>query len=82
MSRIWTDRMVHGRTVEGYLIVRYDHSGKWYIEPLSETGLDRWRVSVLGAAITATAGTHYPGKPGGTRFDALVKSALSERQRS
>lgn len=72
-----TDRTVHGRTVEGYLIVRYDRSGKWYIEPLTETGLTRERVTVDNAADNAASGTHYPGRAGGTRFDTLVNRYLN-----
>lgn len=66
-------RTIHGKTVEGYLIVRYERSGKWYIEPYTSWGLKRRRVSVIEAADEAAAGTHHPGKAGGSRFDLLVE---------
>ena len=70
-----SDRTVHGLTVDGYAIVRYDRSGKWYIEPPRESGLKRGLVSVGEAAAMAAKGTHFPRRPGGLQFDRRVERA-------
>lgn len=63
-----SDRTVHGRTTTGADIARYDRSGKWYVE-----GPSRRQVAVGEAARLAAEGTPLTGKPGGSRFDALVQ---------
>lgn len=64
------DRTVHGRTPVGDEIVRYDISGKWYVEPKERP---RWQVRVAGAALLAFCGEARLGRPGGARFDAAVR---------
>jgi hypothetical protein len=61
------DRTVHGMTVEGYEIVRYDRAGKWYVEGNGY----RTHVSVSKAATLATepGGRVFLGLGGGGRFD-------------
>lgn len=63
------DRTVHGRTLRGQEIVRYDISGKWYLE----NSHGRFPVKVRDAARLAVAGVAYLGKPGGQRFDSEVR---------
>lgn len=65
------DRTVHGLTINGDEIVRYDRAGKWYIEHTD--GRRRHPVSVSTAAGMARAGTWYGKKPGGKLFDAIVR---------
>lgn len=67
------DRRVHAR-YEGMEIVRYDRSGKWYLEPTHPT-LKRQHVTIdqaVDAALWASTqpeGTVTFGLPGGTTFD-------------
>lgn len=76
----WHDRLVHGLTSDGHAIVRYNRAGKWYIEPPRGSDARRRPVTVAAAAAEAANGTHYPNRPGGTRFDALVRNALTENR--
>lgn len=64
-----SDRTVHGLTDRGAEIVRYDRAGRWYVE---------WRgvrspIDVRQAARLARKGEAYLGRPGGGRFDKLVR---------
>lgn len=72
------DRTVHGLTTEGHPIVRYDRSGKWYVEP---PGGPRRLVSLDIAARQAIAGTVHPGQPGGRQFAARVRQLTSSHTR-
>lgn len=54
-------------------IVRYDRAGTWYVERPGSV-LTRRKVTVAEAADLAARGEHCSGKPGGRRFDALVRS--------
>lgn len=74
------DRRVHAqyRDME---IVRYDRSGKWYLEPAF--GLPRQRVS-LGVAVQSAkwgmenaGGSWFPGLPGGAQFDSKMRKAVA-----
>jgi hypothetical protein len=71
------DRTVHGLTIDRKEIVRYDRSGKWYVEG----GGIRWRLTVDGAAWLAAFGTFKPGLPGGQLFDARVRKFRLGRER-
>jgi hypothetical protein len=77
------DRCVHAYT-DQMEIVRYERAGKWYLEP-KIAGLPRQRVTVQQAAdyffhayeavedgTVGYAGVEF-GRPGGRRFDFLVK---------
>lgn len=67
-----SDRTVHGRTREGYEVVRYSRAGKWFIETSSDT---RQLVTMkVAAKLTAHGGTHVQGLPGGQSFDRVVQS--------
>jgi len=76
------DRTVHAKCA-GFEVVRYDRSGKWYVESRNP---DRQRehVGVGEAARRALAaetlgGTTHLGRPGGRAFDRAVRS-LRERE--
>jgi hypothetical protein len=72
------DRTVHGHSMnrlEPWEVVRYDRSGKWYLE--SPDGR-RQHVGVHHAAKVAADGNFTPGLPGGRTFDRLVR----EKRRS
>ena len=76
------DRTVHGHTMNGHEIVRYDRAGKWYVEPQDDK---RLAVTVIHAASLAALGDFTPGLPGGKRFDALVRArraSLAQEVRS
>ena len=72
-----TDRTVHAR-YPGMEIVRYDRAGKWYLEPVAAP-LRRQQVTLRVAAAQAVWGANNKGgvvlfgRPGGLRFDALVR---------
>lgn len=68
------DRQEHGRSIDGWLIVRYDRSGKWWRECDGE----RKPLSVHEAAVEAAQGSWNPGRPGGTTFDRLVRKLREE----
>lgn len=76
------DRTVHGHSMfpsHPWDIVRYDRSGKWYIE--HEDGR-KIPLSVRDAAFY-TARNHFnPGLPGGRIFDALVREFRAEAARN
>lgn len=70
-----SDRTVHAEWAFAEL-VRYDRSGKWYIEHRDKS-LGRQRVKLQDAALWAVGakklgGTIYLGKPGGQAFDRAV----------
>jgi len=68
-----SDRRVHAVLVDDTEIVRYDRSGKWYVEPRKGK---RRGVSVREAARQAgSVGTVYLGLPGGSTFDRIVVKA-------
>lgn len=67
------DRTVHGMTMnytDPWQIVRYDRTGKWYLEHADGR---RVRVGVRHAARVAATGVFTPGLPGGRVFDKLVR---------
>jgi hypothetical protein len=64
------DRKVHGRSRNGWDIVRYDRAGKWYLE---REGEKRQSVKLEDAARLAAWAHFYPGKPGGQAFDTRVR---------
>lgn len=67
-----SDRSVHGKTVTGAEVVRYDRAGKWYVEPLAG---NRQRLSVQEAVdlVTMEGAEWYPSRQGGQQFDAKVR---------
>ena len=65
------DRTVHGRTADGYEIVRYDRAGKWYLEGIGS----RRPISLSAAVRGAIDGVAYLGRPGGRTFDARARAA-------
>lgn len=73
------DRTVHATTYGGAQIVRYDRSGKWYIEWPDEVrgpGARRRKLVTIAEAVE-TAVEYAPGivfgLPGGSAFDAKVR---------
>ena len=64
------DRTVHGLTVDGDEIVRYERAGKWWVEPKAGK---RRPVKLAEAAELAVAGTAFLDRFSGSRFDALVR---------
>jgi hypothetical protein len=70
------DRTVHACTEDGREIVRYDRSGKWYVEQFGLPTRPRRHVDLGEAARLATlSGSEVRfGLPGGSRFDAAVNS--------
>jgi len=73
------DRRIHAKYAD-MEIVRYDRAGKWYLEP-TFSGLKRQHVTIAVAALSAkwgiqnAGGTWYPGLPGGSGFDVLMRSS-------
>lgn len=73
-----SDRTVHAEC-DGFAVVRYDRSGKWYVEPKGDR--PRKHVSVHEAVRRAEAaqvlgGPVYLGCPGGRTFDRLFAAAV------
>jgi hypothetical protein len=68
------DRIVHGRSVDGAEIVRYDRSGKWRLERPDGLCLNLTLAWAVRHA-TQDGGEAYLGKPGGRAFDAAVRRA-------
>lgn len=68
-------RTVHAKTRDGTEIVRYDQSGKWFLE-----SFERVPVSVGRAAREAEYAEVRFGRPGGSVFDRTVKSLREERR--
>jgi len=76
------DRTVHAET--GYAeVVRYDRSGKWYLEDKASTnGVKRRTLVTVGEAVTwvrdqprGEVQVHWR-KPGGSRFDQAIKRLI------
>lgn len=64
---------------DGMEIVRYNRAGKWYLEPTNKN-LKRQHVTIKQAADQAIwarrnlgSAQVFLGKPGGMRFDKLVR---------
>jgi len=81
-----SDRTVHGEGHDErgpFEAVRYDRSGKWYLEwdPRFLVEVDgkrpRTRRLVSVAEAAESVGRAFLGKPGGRRFDTLVRKAWS-----
>ena len=75
------DRHVHARC-RGVEVVRYDRSGKWYVEIAADFGrrglpAERKHVGIEEAVETArsfgAAGTIHLGLPGGGSFDRKIQ---------
>lgn len=72
------NRTVHA-SYPGMEIVRYDRAGKWFLEP-TDRSLKRQRVSIAEAvaqafwAVTEGGGRVFYGRPGGTTFDARLRT--------
>jgi hypothetical protein len=79
-----SDRTVHARYTD-MEIVRYDRSGKWYLEP-TIAGLPRQHVTVQEAVKAALWGVEnadgdvYVRLPGGGAFDRRVREAKTTSQ--
>lgn len=71
------DRTVHARCPLGNEVVRYDRSGKWYVE---SSHLKRERLTLKQAVQMALAPNAevFLGLPGGKLFDARFVAAKSE----
>jgi hypothetical protein len=69
------DRTVHARTPAGNEVVRYDRSGKWYVE---SDNLPREHLTINEAVQMAMApGTRiFFDLPGGSTFDRKVRMRL------
>lgn len=67
------DRTVHGWAADGSEIARYERTGKWYLEPLPASGRKRRQLKIAEAAHIAFLGKVVFGRPGGMRFDKLVR---------
>lgn len=78
------DRTVHA-WCDRYEVVRYDRAGKWYVEHKPGSYIPAAQVS-LPLAVTFAMKAWYEedgsveiGRPGGKRFDALVRKAVASR---
>lgn len=77
-----TDRTLHA-ALGSRELVRYDRSGKWYVETFTTLGARigaREPRTVAAAAseaiyMSSQGGQVFLGRPGGARFDALVRKA-------
>jgi hypothetical protein len=77
MSRNQADRTVHARGFDGEHVVRYDRSGKWWIE-YDPPRLRSARQISLGEAVRLVVEGGWPcvfGLSGGSAFDRQVKKA-------
>lgn len=78
------DRTIHA-AYNGMQVVRYDRSGKWYLEPRDER-LPRQRVGVAEAArmalwgVANANGLIWTGKHGGGVFDRHVARLSAARK--
>lgn len=68
-------RTVHAKKPNGTEIVRYDQSGKWFME-----SAEREQISVGRAAREAEYAEVRFGRPGGSVFDRAVKALREERR--
>jgi hypothetical protein len=70
------DRRVHIRLRDGREVVRYDKSGKWWIEHPDGR---RWHLMLSDAVSWAKepGAEVFFGLPGGQRFDKRVQEARS-----
>ena len=75
------DRTVHATTGDGGVLVRYDRSGKWYLEYPGDTGQRRPRRCVLVRTAvelaTAPGSKVFLGQAGGQAFDAAYRRAAA-----
>lgn len=74
------DRTVHGYTFDGGEIVRYDRSGKWWIEHTDPRRLIPARQVTVRVAVREAlwnGNRAILGLPGGRAFDAKVKAAVA-----
>lgn len=70
------DRRIHCTLANGAEIVRYDRSGKWYLEYPESAMKPRRQLRVGEAArmaARATGAKVWMDLPGGGRFDQLVR---------
>ena len=65
------DRTVHGQTLDGGDVVRYELAGKWYVE--YRDGRKRLPITLRLAAIAVIEGAHFPFRPGGSRLFVEVR---------
>jgi hypothetical protein len=75
-----SDRTIHA-AYDGMEIVRYDRTGKWYLEP-TDSRLPRQQVPIAKAVDSALWAVAHGGwvkrrLPGGQRFDRLIEGARS-----
>ena len=81
-----SDRTVHAWNRAGVQVVRYDRSGKWYIEYPAESLIPAQRVTIAQAVERAMrCWYHEDGsvelfRPGGGRFDYLIQQAVRKRE--
>ena len=79
MNRI--DRVVHANNADHTVVlVRYERAGKWYVEVVGSH--KRNHVTTTEAVDIAhqwwrEGGTPHFGRPGGSRFDHLLRRKLS-----
>lgn len=76
------DRTVHAQSGEEFL-VRYDKAGHWYVEYEPHRYRSARRVTITEAVDLAMdmwkeGGTVHPGRPGGSRFDFLVRKRCAQ----
>lgn len=75
------DRTVHATTGDGGALVRYERSGKWYLEYPGDTGRRRPRRCVLVRTAvelaTAPGSKAFLGLAGGQVFDAAYRRAAA-----
>ena len=77
------DRIVHAVLPDGVLLVRYDRSGKWYLEPPANSNRPRQHLTLSGAVQAAlVADVVHLGRPGGQQFSAAYRRATAARDAS
>lgn len=79
-----SDRTVHAEN-DDIEVVRYDRAGKWFVETKRPRSLIPARPVTLAEAVRVAlncrdrGGAIHLRRPGGTRFDAKVRSFLDDR---
>lgn len=72
------DRQVHARLANGDAVVRYDRSGKWYVEHDTAPRAGRRLITLAEAVSLAAdpAAARYWRRPGGRLFDVRLTRML------
>jgi hypothetical protein len=74
------DRVVHGYSADGWAVVRYDRSGKWYEEHASLKPRRQLALRQAVALVCEPGATVFYGRPGGSTFDRRVRALKHDKE--